>query len=109
MPILTNSQQNEDNSHQLPVEFHGQFPYRRHEHTQGGPEGVVDDHVMLIHSSVQEHGGDLKQEAMKQRRFHGASINRGPIKKNKIWHEFWLEKPLAFWLEIHYTKKKFNK
>ena len=49
-----------NNSHQLPVEFHGQLPYHGHEHTEGGPEGVVDDDVVLVFSSVQEHGGDLQ-------------------------------------------------
>ena len=32
----------------------------------------------------------------------------GPNSIEKIWLEFWLEKPLEFWLEIPYTKKMFK-
>ena len=31
-----------------------------------------------------------------------------PNSIEKVWLEFWLEKPLEFWLEIPYTKKLFK-
>ena len=34
--------------------------------------------------------------------------HQGPNSIEKIWLEFWLEKPLEFWLEISYTKKMFK-
>ena len=32
----------------------------------------------------------------------------GPNSIEIFWLEFWLEKPLEFWLEISYTKKMFK-
>ena len=32
----------------------------------------------------------------------------GPNSIGKFWFEFWLEKPLEFWLEIPYSKKMFK-
>ena len=33
----------------------------------------------------------------------------GPNSIQHFWLEFWLKKPLEFWLEIPYTKKMFKK
>ena len=37
-----------------------------------------------------------------------ATVKQGPDSVEIIWRDFWLEKPLEFWLEIPNTEKRFK-
>ena len=73
------------------------------------PKGEEEDEDVVVVDGID--GRDWRDgrvyEARHEQVVHEC-VALGPNSIEKIWLEFWLEKPLEVWLEMSYTKKMFK-